>query len=433
MPDRHQHKHPAASAGDPQPAGRPKPVLSERFFRRLFIGLGFLAVAAIAYSVIKQNSTDDPTLTAASTPQSDYRPLTTKALFDQTVGRAFAVDKLFRKVYTAGWEGANGAIGDAYLYAATGDQSLLYAFTNIHKMSDMFNGTWVDDRAWICLAELSWWNVTGRTNASWVEDAKQRYVEARSEGRLAHSEGFWSWYSWPPDANVNDQILTNSNMNQMATAACWLYEATRDKQFYNDALLVWDGDSKYPGIEKKFYKGNGVWEGKSGRAAFGEQFPWMGTGICPLGAALFKMTGNLKYKVIVVATAKRAMDPANGWVDARDFYQVRMDGNGAFVDNILTAYELAPDELSDVPGKVERMLEHVWTNHGGRATVTLHRTNDDGIRNGWNPNGGEDGYGVDEVGTVHAQSQAVRAFGAFAYALKLKIDIDQRKGASPSK
>jgi hypothetical protein len=61
------------------------------------------------------------------------------------------------------------------------------------------------------------------------------------------------------------------------------------------------------------------------------------------------------------------------------------------------------------------MLEHVWTNHDGRAAVTLHRLTDHGIRNGWNPYGGEDGYGVGEIGTVHAQGEAARAFGVFAY------------------
>jgi hypothetical protein len=430
MSEKHHHKHYADPAEVLQPGGSTKAVVSERFFRWLFIGFGLLAVAAIVYSIVKQKSADEPPGSTNSVPQSEYRPLAKQDLFNQTVQRAFAIDKLFRKVYTAGWEGANGAIGDAYLYAATRDPSLLYSFVNIHKLTDMFNGTWVDDRAWICLAEMYWWDFTGRTNTVWVDDAKRRYLEAKSEGRLAHPEGFWSWYNWSPDAKVNDQILTNSNMNQMATAACWLYEATHEKQFYNDALLVWDGDSQYPGVEKKFYKGNGIWEGKSGRAAFGEQFPWMGTGICPLGAALYKMTGNLKYKDIVVATAKRAMDPVNGWVDGQDFYQIRMDGNGAFVDNVLTAYEIAPDQLSDIPGKVERMLEHVWTNRHGRAAVTLHRAGDDGIRNGWNPNGGEDGYGVGEVGTVHAQSQAVRAFGAFAYVLKQKMEADSGRGRS---
>jgi hypothetical protein len=128
-----------------------------------------------------------------------------------------------------------------------------------------------------------------------------------------------------------------------------------------------------------------------------------------------------------VATAKRIMDPANDWVDGQDFYQIRMDGNGAFVNFIVDAYEIAPDELSEVPGKIEKMLEHVWTNHHGTATVTLHRYADDAIRNGWSPNGGEMGYGVDEIGTVHAQSQAVRAFGVSAYVLKRQLD----KGKAP--
>jgi hypothetical protein len=92
-----------------------------------------------------------------------------------------------------------------------------------------------------------------------------------------------------------------------------------------------------------------------------------------------------------------------------------MDGNGNFVHYLLDAYEIAPQELAAIPGYVERMLEHVWTNNYGRSSVVLHRESDHAIRNGWNPHGGEDGYGVDEIGTVHAQSQAVRAFGVFAY------------------
>jgi hypothetical protein len=180
---------------------------------------------------------------------------------------------------------------------------------------------------------------------------------------------------------------------------------------------VWNGDSKYPGVEKKFYRGDGRWEGNEGPAAFGKQFPWEGAGMCSIGAAMFRMTGKAKYKEITAATARRLMDPANGWIDPYDFYQLRMDGNGAFVHYILDAFQIAPSLLPDIPGKIEKMLEHVWTNHHGNASVTLHRMGDDGIRNGWNPNGGEDGYNVDEVGTVHAQSQATRAFGVFAYIL----------------
>jgi hypothetical protein len=338
-------------------------------------------------------------------------------LFQITVKRAYAIDVLFHKVYNAQWEGANGAIGDAFLFAATGDKNLLLLYTNELKLLEMNNGTWVDDRAWICLAEMHWWDFSGRKNKQWVEDAKKRYLEAKREGRMSNHEGFWSWYNYKPGSQGNFRIFTNTNMNQMATVACLLYQATHDKQFYKDALLIWDGDKKCPGVEKKFYKGNGKWEGSPGKAAFGKQFPWEGAGMCAIGAALYKMTGEKKFKDIVVATARRIMDPSNGWIDPTDFYQIHMDGNGAFVNFILDAYMIAPDLLSDVPKKMEKMLEHVWSNNHGKAIVTLRRPIDDGIRNGWNPKGGEDGYNVNEVGTVHPQSQAIRAFGVFAYVL----------------
>jgi hypothetical protein len=279
----------------------------------------------------------------------------------------------------------------------------------------MCEGTWVDDRAWVCLAEMYWWQFTGGKSMFWVSDAMQRYGEARREGRLSHHEGFWSWYNWSPNTTGQGQIFTNSNMNQMATVACWLFEATGDSSYLRDALLVWDGDKRAPGVEKTLYRGKGRWEGKPGLAAFGKQVPWEGAGYCSIGAALFRATGKARYRKIVVETAHRIMDPANGWVDPTDFYQLRMDGNGAFVHFILDAYQIAPEEMRDIPGKIERMLDHVWTNAHGRARVTLHRASDHGIRNGWNPRGGEDGYGVDEVGTVHAQGEAVRAFGVFVY------------------
>jgi hypothetical protein len=399
-----------------------------RVSRRYYFAIGSIAtlgVIAVCYAIFVGGSSGSNRNPSKLPGQENQQQWSRQELLNQTVQRAYAIDRLFRQVYTPGWQGANGAIGDAYLYAATGDQSLLYSFTNIHKLTDMEDGTWVDDRAWVCLAEMYWWDFTGRANRVWVEDAKQRYLSAKSEGRLSHHEGFWSWYNWPANSKVEDLIFTNTNMNLMASVACWLYEATGDKQFYNDAILVWDGDSKFPGIEKPFYKGNGVWEPKKGPTFVGGQFPWMGAGCCSIGASLYRMTGNPRYKEVAVATAKRIMDPANDWIDGQDFYQIRMDGNGAFVNFIVDAYEIAPDELSDVPGKIEKMLEHVWTNHHGTATVTLHRSADDAIRNGWSPNGGEMGYGVDEIGSVHAQSQAVRAFGVSAYVLKQQLDKEK--------
>lgn len=339
--------------------------------------------------------------------------------------RTYLIDELFHKVYTAGWEGANGAIGDAHLFAVTGDSSLLRFHTVTHPMKNLFNGTWVDDRAWAALAELYWWDFTGRTRRELVESAELRYVEAKMQGRMSNHDGYWSWYNWPPKSDVKDQIFTNSNMNQMVNVACRLYEATGKKEYLDDALKIWNGDGKTPGVEGMLYKGDGKWEGARGPAAFGKELPWEGMSYCSIGAAMYRVTKEKKYRDIVVATARRLMDPANGWIDAKDYYQLRMDGNGAFVHFALDAYMVDPEALPDIPAKIDRMLEHVWTNNFGRARVTLHRTSDHGIRNGWNPEGGEDGYGVDEVGTVHPQSQAVRAFGVFTYVLNKYLKIER--------
>jgi hypothetical protein len=329
--------------------------------------------------------------------------------------KTYLIQKKFYEVYSAGWEGANGAIGDAYLFRATNDSSLLKRYTTQFDLKQMFNGTWVDDRAWICLAELCWWEFSGKKNQEWVNDATKRYLEAKNEGRLSNHEGFWSWYNYPPHWNVNEAIITNSNMNLMALVACKLFEATGDQRFLSDALLVWNGDGKIPGVEKTFYKGKGMWQGKTGRAAFGKQLPWESASYLSLIAELYKTTRQEKFKTIAIESAKHILDPKNGWVDSVDFYQIHMDGNGAFVHFLFDAYEIAPKELQEIPTKMEKMLTHVWSNNHGKAIVTLHREYDHAIRNGWNPRGGEDGYGVDEVGTVHAQSQALRAFGVFTY------------------
>lgn len=387
----------------------------------IVISVGVIALAAIIYFLARSPRIDSKRVPLYPVQKETPTVLKPKAIFDEIARRTYAIDEEFQRVYTAGWEGANGAIGEAHLYAATGSANLLHTAMNIRPLTNMENGTWVDDRAWICLAELYWWQFSGRKNRIWVEDAKKRYDEAKEDGRLSNHEGFWSWYNYSPGQKVDDMIITNSNMNQMVTVACMLYDATREERFYNDAILVWEGDSKYPGIEKMFYRGEGEWVGKQGRAAFGKQLPWEDASYCSVGAAMYRMTGKEKYKTIVAASAKRSMDPMSGWVDPQNYYQLRMDGNGAFVHFVLDAYMIAPELLPEIPEKVEKMLEHVWTNHHGEAKVTLHRFSDNGIRNGWNPFGGEEGYNVNEVGTVHAQSQALRAFGVFAYVLRQKL------------
>ncbi len=331
------------------------------------------------------------------------------------LARAYRIDKSFHRVYTPNWQGAYGALGDAYLFAATHDSALLRFHMVEHPLTSLSNANWVDSRAWACLAELTWWEFTGKTDVQLVADAKRRYDEARRAGMLSNHEGYWTWYNLPPRVQVNTPIFTNTNMNQMVNVACRLYQATHDGQYLKDALQAWNGNASAPGIEKRLYQGKGVWKGREGKAASGKELPWGGTGYCSIGAALYRATQDVHYKQLVVETARRMMDPATGWVDPVDFYQIHMDGNGAFVHFLMDAYAIAPDELHDIPAKVERMLEHVWSNHHGTARMVLHREQDDGIRNGWNPNGGEDGFLVDEIGTVHAQGEAVRAFGVFAY------------------
>ena len=289
--------------------------------RFLYAGI-VLGMIGCLYVIISLFHSSPPFPNTQIVGKVDQQNLKPEEAFTITVQRAYAVDKRFQEVYNNGWEAANGAIGEAFLFAATGDRSLLERYVKNRKLTDLFNGTWVDDRAWICLAELYWWKFSGKTHSEWVEDAMKRYVEARNEGRLSNYEGFWSWYNWPPQSKVNDMIITNSNTNQMVTVACMLYEATHDRQFYNDAMTVWEGDRKYPGIEKTFYRGDGRWEGKGGRAAFGKQLPWEAASYLSVVAAMYRMTGNPKYKTIAAASAKRIMDPANGWVDSADYYQI---------------------------------------------------------------------------------------------------------------
>jgi hypothetical protein len=392
-------------------ADHPPETTGRKWLPFVVIGVVFIG-ALVVLEITHQQHQVQEVLPAASAEQS---PLLDSTSVQGWTARAIAVSRQFHRAYTACWEGAYGALGDAYLYRVTRDSSVARFHLLDHPLQRMCDGTWVDDRAWVCLAELEWWKATGKTNASLIADAVRRYNEARSEGRLSNHEGFWSWYNWPPGAKVTEKIFTNSNMNQMVTVACGLYEATGEKRYLQDALLVWKGDAKDGGIERQWYAGNGRWKGKTGHVAFGHELPWEGTGYCSVASALYRITGDRHYQDVAVQTARRILDPVNGWVDPQDYYQLRMDGNGAFIHFLFDAFEVAPKELAEVPEKVEKMLQHVWSNHNGTSTVTLHRLPDHGIRNGWNPRGGEEGYGVGEIGTVHAQGEAARAFGVFVY------------------
>jgi hypothetical protein len=403
---------------DPRPSRHPVPFVKGGIVVVSVVLAAVLVVVAIR--IPSPVSTHHPAALSPPVPPA-YVPS------EKWVARAYALDVLFHRVYTPCWEGAYGAIGDAHLFAVTGDSALLRFYTVGHPLTEMCRQTWIDDQAWVCLAEMYWWRFTGKTHVEWAADAVRRYAEARESGALSRSEGFWSWYNFPP-GTAREQVFTNSNMNQMATVACWLHEVTHDQKYLDDALLVWNGDDSAPGVEKTYYRGNGRWVGKAGLAAFGDPLPWMGAGYCSIASALYSATGDGKYRTIAAATAKRVMNPSNGWVDPVDYYQIRMDGSGAFTHFLLDAYQIAPGELQDIPGKVEKSLDYVWTNAHGKASVLLHRESDHGIRNGWNGKGGEDGYRVGEVGTVHAQGEAVRAFGVYAYIVNLVLP---RSGGAP--
>src|SRR5256885_1099066 len=90
---------------------------------RLFIpGMALAAGIAIAAIVLIQRDRkplEDAAQMQPAAPQKKDQPQ------DKWLQRAYAIDELFHSVYTPCWEGAYGAIGDAYLFAATGDSALL--------------------------------------------------------------------------------------------------------------------------------------------------------------------------------------------------------------------------------------------------------------------------------------------------------------------
>src|SRR5512133_3097996 len=80
---------------------------------------GLLAIAAVVLALLYY---------ILDKPQIERRPVTatqqaSPQRLDNWIDRAGAVTTLFHKVYTPCWEGAYGAIGDAYLFRATGDST----------------------------------------------------------------------------------------------------------------------------------------------------------------------------------------------------------------------------------------------------------------------------------------------------------------------
>ena len=167
------------------------------------------AVAVLALVILLPADRRPSTQNSVGTQRVDTESTDATAL-ESWSARALAVTRSFHRVYTPCWEGAYGALGDAYLFLVTGDSSLYRFHLQRHPLTEMCEGTWVDDRAWVCLAELRWWEVTGKGNMALVIDAMRRYREAREQGRLSSHEGFWSWYNWPPTARVRERETPSS-------------------------------------------------------------------------------------------------------------------------------------------------------------------------------------------------------------------------------
>jgi len=185
-----------------------------------------------------------------------------------------------------------------------------------------------------------------------------------------------------------------------------LWSNARTAIFYG-CYAVWNG-MRITRCGEKNYRGHGIWKGTK-ESGFGKQFPWMGS-MCSIRLQCSD-DRRKKYKETAVATAQRIMDPANGWWSAR--FLSAADGLEMALSFIhIRCVSNCSGPAPDIPYKIEKMLEHVWTNHHGKQLITLHRPIDDAS--------GTDGIRTRQDvtkwmnWTVHAQSEAVRAFGVFA-------------------
>src|SRR5262245_28996550 len=102
-----------------------KPKKTSGKSRNFWIVLGFSVVLLLVF--LKQYNARDENGTSA-VRASAVAPEPGPPAFEpkeEWLKRAYAVDRQFHRVYTPCWEGAYGAIGDAYLFAATHDSALL--------------------------------------------------------------------------------------------------------------------------------------------------------------------------------------------------------------------------------------------------------------------------------------------------------------------
>src|SRR5512140_3230135 len=103
------------------PVQKKGPSMVDRLF---FPAVGILLLVAGGYYYFSASRASQPQVPAPAPPRTT-QPVSSYQPTELWLKRAYEVDALFHEVYTPCWEGAYGAIGDAYLFATTNDSSLL--------------------------------------------------------------------------------------------------------------------------------------------------------------------------------------------------------------------------------------------------------------------------------------------------------------------
>src|SRR5262249_42036442 len=88
----------------------------------------FIALTAVAVLVFYFTRSHDESLITPLPHAQQSNHIISKSIYrpaEKWLQRAYEIDSLYHVVYTPCWEGAYGAIGDSYLFAATHDTALL--------------------------------------------------------------------------------------------------------------------------------------------------------------------------------------------------------------------------------------------------------------------------------------------------------------------
>ena len=82
---------------------------------RIVVPVGIVTSSTALYFLFAFHVSRTKTDAVKIVPKEELKGLKPEDAFAITVQRAYAVDVRFQQVYNAGWEAANGAIGEAFL------------------------------------------------------------------------------------------------------------------------------------------------------------------------------------------------------------------------------------------------------------------------------------------------------------------------------